>query len=70
MLAVTRCQVGDVIESLVSSDSPLLRLYFLPCPIPEVSTLNIERLQLYRLNASHFSNMFSYYFEFIEIVLK
>jgi hypothetical protein len=52
VLAVSRCQVGDVIESLVSSVSPLLRLYFSPCLTPATSDIKIERLKLYRLNVS------------------
>jgi hypothetical protein len=57
VLAASRCQVGDVIESLVSSILPLLRLYSSPCPPPAVSAFNTERLQLYHLNVNHFSNL-------------
>ncbi|XP_046640672.1 probable glutamate receptor isoform X1 [Daphnia pulicaria] len=53
VLAVNRCQVGDVIESLASSVLPLLRLYFSPCPTPAISDFKIERLELYRLNATN-----------------
>ncbi|EFX64107.1 hypothetical protein DAPPUDRAFT_334596, partial [Daphnia pulex] len=53
VLAVSRCQVGDVIESLVSSVSPLLRLYFSPCLTPATSDIKIERLKLYRLNETN-----------------
>ncbi|EFX87551.1 hypothetical protein DAPPUDRAFT_235259 [Daphnia pulex] len=53
VLAATQCRVADVIEAIVSSTmTPVLRLEFLFCP-PSLPGLKAERLQLYRLNASH-----------------
>jgi hypothetical protein len=55
VLAATQCRVADVIEAIVMSSTmtPVLRLEFLFCP-PSLPGLKAERLQLYRLNASHF----------------
>ncbi len=54
VLAATECRVADVIEAIVSSTMTLvLRLEFLFCPHP-LPELKAERLQLYRLDASHF----------------
>lgn len=55
VLAATQCRVVDVIEAIVMSSTmtPVLRLEFLFCP-PSLPGLKAERLQLYRLNASHF----------------
>lgn len=52
VLAVTQCRVADVLEPiLMSSTTPRLRLDFIACP-SEAAGLEIERLELYRLNAS------------------
>lgn len=53
VLAATRCRVADVLEPLLSSTTPLLRLDFIACP-SEAPGLEIERLELYRLNASSY----------------
>lgn len=55
VLAATQCRVADVIEAIVSSTmtAPVLRLEFLFCPPSLMPGLKAERLQLYRLNASH-----------------
>lgn len=55
VLATTLCWTGDVIESIASSSmAPTLRLNFSPCPQSPVPGLQMERLQLYRMNASQF----------------
>lgn len=51
VLAAARCQVADLLESILSSTTPILRLDFMPCP-PAVLGLKAERLELYRLDAS------------------
>lgn len=51
VLAVTQCRVTDVLEHILSSTTPRLRLDFIACP-SEAAGLEIERLELYRLNAS------------------
>ena len=57
VLAAARCQVADLIEPILSSTTPILRLDFMPCP-SAVPGLKAERLELYRLDASFFKIYF------------
>nr|CAH0107788.1 unnamed protein product [Daphnia galeata] len=57
VLAATGCRVADVLEPILSSTTPLLRLEFVPCSSAAIpGGLEIERLELYRLDASPCDN--------------
>lgn len=74
VLAATGCRVADVLEPILSSTTPLLRLEFVPCSSAATpGGLEIERLELYRLDASPYDNdlasppIYFYFFVFVII---